>query len=151
MKCVSCGKTDMVLDTCNIEHTYKGRTMTIPATGEFCPACGESLHDDKESSRLNELMLEFNKEVNRSIVDPEFIIEIRKKLNLGQQEAAAIFGGGANAFSRYENGKTKPSLALVQLLRLLDNHPELIDEIRPKEEIPKADVRRKRSELAPAP
>ncbi len=27
-----------------------------------------------------------------------------------------IFGGGVNAFSRYENGKTKPPLALVKLL-----------------------------------
>jgi len=25
-------------------------------------------------------------------------------------------GGGVNAFSRYENGKTKPPLALVKLL-----------------------------------
>jgi HTH-type transcriptional regulator/antitoxin MqsA len=45
-------------------------------------------------------------------------------------EAADIFGGGANAFSRYENGKTKPSLALVKLLELLDRHPELLEEVR---------------------
>ena len=30
--------------------------------------------------------------------------------------AAAIFGGGVNAFSRYETGKTRPPLALVKLL-----------------------------------
>jgi len=35
-----------------------------------------------------------------------------------------------NAFSRYENGKTKPPLALVELLRVLDRHPELLSEIR---------------------
>ncbi|MBP7970742.1 MAG: type II toxin-antitoxin system MqsA family antitoxin, partial [Aquaspirillum sp.] len=29
-----------------------------------------------------------------------------------------------------ENGKTKPSLALVKLLKLLDRHPDLLDEIR---------------------
>ena len=46
-----------------------------------------------------------------SIVDPEFIVSVRKKLNLDQREAAEIFGGGVNAFSRYENGKTKPPLA----------------------------------------
>ncbi|MDO9052424.1 MAG: type II toxin-antitoxin system MqsA family antitoxin [Gallionella sp.] len=32
----------------------------------------------------------------------------RKKLSLDKREAAEIFGGGINAFSRYENGKTKP-------------------------------------------
>jgi HTH-type transcriptional regulator/antitoxin MqsA len=61
-------------------------------------------------------MLEFNKQVNASIVDPGFIARVRKKLALDQRQAAAIFGGGANAFSRYENGKTKPPLALVKLL-----------------------------------
>jgi len=49
---------------------------------------------------------------------------------LDQREAAEIFGGGVNAFSRYENGKTKPPLALVKLLKVLDLHPELLDEIK---------------------
>jgi len=40
------------------------------------------------------------------------------------------FGGGTNAFSRYENGKTKPPLALVKLLMVLDRHPSLLNEVR---------------------
>jgi HTH-type transcriptional regulator/antitoxin MqsA len=55
---------------------------------------------------------------------------VRKKLDLDQREAAEIFGGGINAFSRYEAGKTRPSLALVRLLKLLERHPDLLDEIR---------------------
>jgi len=55
---------------------------------------------------------------------------VRRKLNLDQREAAEIFGGGVNAFSRYETGKTKPSLALVKLLKLLDHHPDLLAEIK---------------------
>jgi HTH-type transcriptional regulator/antitoxin MqsA len=34
-----------------------------------------------------------------------------------------------NAFSRYENGKTGP-LVLVKLLKVLDRHPDLPDEIK---------------------
>ena len=75
-------------------------------------------------------MLAFNKKVNAAIVDPGFIAGVRKKLALDQREAAEIFGGGVNAFSRYENGKTKPSLALVKLLKVLDRHPDLLDEVR---------------------
>lgn len=55
---------------------------------------------------------------------------MRRKLSLSQQEAAVIFGGGVNAFSRYETGKTKPPLSLVKLLKLLDHHPELIPEVK---------------------
>jgi HTH-type transcriptional regulator/antitoxin MqsA len=75
-------------------------------------------------------MRAFSKQVNASIVDPGFIISVRKKLDLDQREAAEIFGGGVNAFSRYENGKTKPPLALVKLLKLLDRHPDLLAEVR---------------------
>jgi HTH-type transcriptional regulator/antitoxin MqsA len=54
-------------------------------------------------------MREFNNQVNVSIVDSPFIMCICKKIHLAtSREAAEIFGDGVNAFSRYENGKTKP-------------------------------------------
>jgi HTH-type transcriptional regulator/antitoxin MqsA len=131
MKCPICAKAELVQDTRDIPYTYKGETTTIPAvTGEFCPACGEAILGAAESTRTSALMLEFNKQVNASIVDPAFIANIRKRLALDQREAAEIFGGGVNAFSRYENGKTKPPLALVKLLKVLDRHPDLLAEIR---------------------
>lgn len=131
MKCPTCGAAELVRDTRDLPYTYKGESTVIPAvTGEFCPACGEAVLELGESARTSQLMLEFNKQVNASIVDPTFIASVRKKLNLDQREAAEIFGGGVNAFSRYENGKTKPPLALVKLLKVLDRHPDLLSEIR---------------------
>ncbi len=82
------------------------------------------------SERVMKEMSDFAKQVNASLVDPAFIVKVRKKLALDQREAAEIFGGGVNAFSRYENGTTKPPLALVKLLRVLDRHPELLEEIK---------------------
>ena len=131
MKCPSCGAAKLVHDTRDLPYTYKGESTVLPqVTGDFCPACGESIPDAAESRRVSALMLEFTKQVNASIVDPEFIVSVRKKLDLNQREAAEIFGGGANAFSRYENGKTKPPLALVKLLKVLDRHPDLLAEVR---------------------
>ena len=131
MKCPSCGAAKLVRDTRDIPYIYKGETTTIPAVrGEFCPACGESVLTAAESKRVSTTMLDFNKQVNASIVDPDFIARVRKKLALDQRQAAAIFGGGANAFSRYENGKTKPPVALVKLLMVLDRHPHLLEEVR---------------------
>lgn len=71
-------------------------------------------------ARISAAMLNFNKQVNASIVDPNFIASVRKRLSLDQREAAEILAGGVNAFSRYENGKTRPPLALVKLLKVLD-------------------------------
>ena len=124
MKCPSCAAAELVHDTRDMPYTYKGESTIIPAvTGDFCPACDESILNVAESRRTMNFMLEFNKQVNAAIVDPEFIANVRKKLALDQREAAELFGGGVNAFSRYENGKTKPPLALVKLLKILDRHP----------------------------
>ena len=131
MKCPSCGTAKLVHDTRDVPYTYKGESTILPqVTGEFCPACDESILDAAESRRTMALMLAFSKQVNAAFVDPGFIASVRKKLDLDQREAAEIFGGGVNAFSRYENGKTRPPLALVKLLKVLDRHPELLGEVR---------------------
>ena len=131
MKCPECGAAELIHDTRDLPYSYKGESTAIPAvTAQFCPACDESVTDMAETERVMREMQAFNKQVNSAIVDPSFIVEVRKKLDLGQREAGEIFGGGINAFSRYENGKTKPPLALVKLLKVLDRHPDLLDEVR---------------------
>ncbi len=131
MKCPVCGAAELVRDTRDVPFTYKGETTVIPAvTGDYCPACAESVLDMHEARRFGSEVGDFIKQVNASIVDPSFIAAVRKKLALDQREAAEIFGGGVNAFSRYENGKTKPPLALVKLLKVLDRHPDLLQEVK---------------------
>ena len=131
MKCPSCASATLVSDTRDMPYTYKGEVTVIPAvSGDFCLACNEVVLNMAESARTSNAMLAFNKQINASIVDPGFIVSVRNKLALDQREAAEIFGGGVNAFSRYENGRTKPPLALVKLLKVLDRHPELLAEVR---------------------
>jgi HTH-type transcriptional regulator/antitoxin MqsA len=131
MKCPSCGGAELVRDTRDIEHSYKGvSTRIADLTGDYCPACGEGVLDVREAQRMSDLMTDFRRQVNADLVDPNFIAGVRRKLKLDQREAAAIFGGGVNAFSRYETGKAKPSVALIKLLKVLDRHPELLDEVR---------------------
>jgi HTH-type transcriptional regulator / antitoxin MqsA len=121
----------LVHATRDIPYTYKGASTVIPkVTGDFCPTCGEAVLEKSESVRISALMLEFNKKVNASIVGPAFIATVRKKLALDQREAGEIFGGGANAFSRYERGKNRPPLALVKLLKVLGRPPDLPTEIK---------------------
>jgi HTH-type transcriptional regulator/antitoxin MqsA len=132
MRCPVCGEADLVLDTRDLPHTYKGETTIIPAvTAQWCSACGESITDSAETRRVMQAMRAFAKQVNAAIIDPAFILAVRKKLQLSQVEAADLFGGGGvNTFSQYETGNATPPFALIKLLRLLDRHPELLDEIK---------------------
>jgi HTH-type transcriptional regulator / antitoxin MqsA len=131
MQCPSCENGTLVHDIRDMNYSYKGESTVIPSvTGRYCTACDEMIMDAAESARTSVAMLDFNKQINAASVDPAFITAVRKKLALDQREAAEIFGGGVNAFSRYENGKTRPSLALVKLLKVLDQHPNLLGELR---------------------
>ena len=131
MKCPNCGGAEWIRDTRDWSYTYKGETTSISSvTGDFCPVCDEVVFDREQGDRYAEWIAAFQRQVNAAYVDPGFIVAVRRKLNLDQRQAAEVFGGGVNAFSRYENGKTRPSLALVQLLKLLDRHPDLLDEIK---------------------
>jgi HTH-type transcriptional regulator / antitoxin MqsA len=131
MKCPSCGGAELTHATRDTPYIYKGEATTIPAvTGGFCSACGEVVLDRENGDRYAELIKLFQRQVNAAYVDPEYIVKVRKKLDLDQRQAAEIFGGGVNAFSRYESGNTKPPLALVKLLKVLDRHPDLLGEVR---------------------
>jgi len=131
MKCPICGGAELAQDTQDMPYRYKGQTTSIPdVTGQYCPVCGEVVLSFDEAHRVSERMTAFDRQVNAAEVDPNFIAAVRKKFDLDQREAGEIFGGGVNAFSRYENGKTSPPVALVKLLKLLDRHPELFEEVR---------------------
>ena len=62
MKCPVCGTAELIADTRDLPYTYKGETTTILAvTGEFCPACAESILDGAESERAMREMQAFSK------------------------------------------------------------------------------------------
>jgi HTH-type transcriptional regulator/antitoxin MqsA len=131
MKCPFCKSGTLKRSKRSLPYTYKGENTTIPAvTGDFCPACDEVVLNREHGDRYSEMVGLFQRQVNAAFVDPDYIAKVRKKLDLDQRQAAELFGGGVNAFSRYENGKTKPPVALVKLFKLLDRHSDLLTEIR---------------------
>jgi putative zinc finger/helix-turn-helix YgiT family protein len=46
------------------------------------------------------------------------IAQMRERFGINQREAAAIFGGGYNAFNKYESGEVLQSFAMDRLVRL---------------------------------
>jgi HTH-type transcriptional regulator/antitoxin MqsA len=53
MKCPKCGAAELIQDTRDLPCTHKGKTIQSKAvTGDFCPACCESILDAVESERV---------------------------------------------------------------------------------------------------
>jgi HTH-type transcriptional regulator/antitoxin MqsA len=69
------------------------------------------------------------KEKLEGVPSPATIRRVRAKLKLSQRQAGALLKVGANAFDKYERGLVEPSGPTSQLLKVLDRHPEIADEL----------------------
>ena len=114
---------DVTVRACNVSR------VAPEIAGWHCPKCGEVEFVDQDgSSRHMAVMNAVWEEARTEETMP--LRAIRKRLGLSQAEAGQLFGGGVSAFSGYERGKTQPHKSTVLLLRLLNNHPELLNELR---------------------
>ena len=127
-ECLSCGKGILRHAVKDVPYEYKGHKAVVSqVAGWHCPHCQEVEFDLGEGKRFSEAIKRIGAEID--IQQAADLARIRKKLKLTQLEAARITGGGPNAFSRYERGKARPLPAVTNLFRLLDRHPELLDEL----------------------
>lgn len=127
--CPSCGCPELIFEARDIPFDYKHEHLVVEQVrGWFCPVCNEAQFADGEGVRYAAELDRFVAAVDTR--QAEELRRIRRKLHLTQKEAAELFGGGVNAFSEYERGVTKPAKSTLMLLKVLDRHPDLIDEIR---------------------
>lgn len=131
--CAACGvNNSLVLEVRDVPFEYRGKSTVINAVhGTFCTACGEGFADPDHPAdwrRLSDEIHAFTQQVDAATAVE--MRAMRKKLGLRQADAGKLFGGGVSAFSEYERGKTQPHKSTVLLLKLLNKHPELLDEVR---------------------
>lgn len=108
---------------------YKDESVTAELPGYYPSDDGDGVHVGKDMSVVDEA-LRLLKERIDGIPAPATIRRVRTKLKLSQREAGAVFRVGENAFDKYERGLIEPSGPTVQLMTLLDKHPELVDELQ---------------------
>lgn len=116
-------------DTRPIEITYKGHSMTVDLPGYYPVGDGEAVHVGNDMA-VTDQALRILKEKADGLPSPATIRDFRKKLKLSQREAGQLFKVGENAFDKYERGLIEPSGPTIQLMKVLDRHPELIDDLR---------------------
>lgn len=128
-RCPNCGSREWKpFEGETFEISHRGLAVKEKGlAGWRCRSCGEVLFDKMSARRYaaagDKLVL------SARTVERTEIRRIRRKLGLTQAAAARIMGGGHNAFSRYERGEAAPVPAVMNLLRLLDRHPELLREL----------------------
>jgi HTH-type transcriptional regulator/antitoxin MqsA len=109
--------------------TYRGESMVIDLPGYYPQGDGESVHVGDDLAGWDVALAELRRRAD-GIPAPDDIRRLRKKLKLTQRAAGALFGVGDNAFNKYERGTIQPSGPTVKLMKLLDRHPELVNDLR---------------------
>lgn len=123
--CPICGEghLEALVDKTPVE--YKNRKAELDSIYSVCDACGCEQANAAQTRHNKRLMIAFKKDVDGNLTGTEFK-DIRKRLGITQNEAAAIFGGGSVAFSKYENDDVIPSESMDNLLYVADKLPAVL-------------------------
>jgi HTH-type transcriptional regulator / antitoxin MqsA len=109
--------------------TYKGHPSTFDMPGWYCQESDESVHTG-EDMKISDSALKVLKIKVENLLAPEEVRRIRLKMGLTQRQAGTVIGGGPNAFQKYEAGNTLVSKGISNFLRVLERHPEEVEELK---------------------
>ena len=84
------------------EFKIKGESITIDVQLYHCKVCGSEFSAKELGDPFRKAYDEYRKQ--KGMVQPEQIVEFRKKYDLSQKELSTLLGFGDVTLSRYENG-----------------------------------------------
>lgn len=100
------------------EHTVHGlRALLCDTCGETSMSVEQVRANSKHVAAVKAEAVEDVRNVSGLLYGHQ-VKRVREVLGLTQPEAAKVFGGGLNAFSKYERNETKQSLPMDRLLRV---------------------------------
>lgn len=123
--CPNCGAADVEVSNYADDVEHKGFVLSVEGLQEHvCNSCG---HDWKTQSDFEHdleilksafVIVRDKKRAEEGLLTGKEIENIRTFFDINQREAAALFGGGYNAFNKYESGEVLQSFAMDRLLRM---------------------------------
>jgi HTH-type transcriptional regulator / antitoxin MqsA len=123
LHCPVCASGELALFYAPDDIQYKGQTLSVDVEYAVCMQCGEEMILPEQIKRNDCRLRDAWRKVDGFLTGEE-IVALRKQLGLTQQQAAQSFGGGINAFSKYERGEVIQSEAMDKLMRLaLEKQP----------------------------
>lgn len=115
--CNECGEGYLHPSTWEADFRHYDGTIHVDGLQcHRCDACGaDPVFSDQIVFNEKRIADAKRKETGR-LIGREVRV-LREQLGLTQQQAAELFGGGANAFSKYERGEVMQSVAMDRLMK----------------------------------
>jgi len=123
MKCLICEVGNLIAGRRSEVLHYKNRVLNVQGFWvSNCDQCGACLVTPSQAKANQRLMADAERHADGALVGAE-IKAVRELMGLNRGEASKVFGGGPNAFSKYERGEIHPSEAVNKLLLLARDIP----------------------------
>jgi len=128
--CPQCEKGHLSAEVYADDFQHEGRVVRVDGLECYiCDQCGaDPVYPDQ--IRRNQARVADAKRRSDGKLTGSDIRSLRDRLGITQQDASAIFGGGANAFSKYERGDVLQSDSMDRLLKLVALYPALLPVLR---------------------
>ena len=126
--CIVCKSEDIKCLIAVESHLYKGNELQIPLEYSVCNGCGREFVPKPQILRGEIAVRNAKKKVD-GLLSSEEISQARAKLFISQEQASKVFGGGKNAFSKYERGEVSQSAAMDKLIRVCLKHHHVFQEL----------------------
>lgn len=128
--CPVCGNDSLTRGSHDLGLLWAGQKIVANNLEHYdCSVCGAD-PAFPDQIRRNELKIADAKRRAQGLLTAAEIREVREELGLSQADAAALFGGGANAFSKYERGEVIQSVPMDRLLRVVNAYPFVTSMLR---------------------
>lgn len=103
MKCFSCGKGPMKIQTASVEAVVRGEKYMVEVEAEVCNQCGEALFDDAQADAYTIAGSDAYRRAHGLLTTAE-IKAARNRLGLTQQQLAERLKVGIASVKRWELG-----------------------------------------------
>ncbi len=128
--CPICEHAALQSDTYTGEIEHNAKRLEVHGLECYCcPQCGANPVFPDQARRNHRRYQDARRRADRLLTGDE-IVRIREALGLTQRQAADLFGGGANAFSKYERGDVIQSVAMDRLIRMIGTRPDCLEDLQ---------------------
>ena len=107
---------------------YKGNELSVEMEYSACEDCRREFVSKQQILKNDARIRDAKKAVDGLLTSTE-ILEARENLGLTQEQASLVFGGGRNAFSKYERAEVSQSSSMDKLIRMCLKHPNVFREL----------------------
>lgn len=133
--CPVCETGTLVLTRKETEFEYKHEKLLVTRDVLECQTCQETFFQPHDEREIEKLLTDRRRTVDGLLTSDE-IRTIRQQFGLTQVEFATYLRVSQKTFARYETGQATQSYAMDDLLRILQNYPEVIKLFTQKTSVP---------------